>query len=109
VAEVVVQFFLAGQDAVVGGEKAELRGVTGGIGFAGFGFGAGGVLGVAAIGFDLSFGGHVFFSNSFQRRIGERERGGSLPGWTVADDFSAGGWGNRQVIEKRGNLVLGNL
>jgi hypothetical protein len=60
-AEVVVEFFLAGQDAVVGGEEAELRGVTGGIGFAGFGPGAGGVLGVAAIGFDLSFGGHVFF------------------------------------------------
>jgi hypothetical protein len=76
VAEVVVELFLAGQDAVVGGEKAELRGVTGGIGFAGFGFGAGGVLGVAAIGFDLSFGGHVFFQIPFKGESGKDNAAG---------------------------------
>jgi hypothetical protein len=71
VAEVVVELFLAGQDAVVGGEEAELRGVTGGIGFAGFGPGAGGVLGVAAIGFDLSFSVSVRPSTGLPNRLEE--------------------------------------
>ena len=56
----VVCFLLAGENAGVGREKAEAGGVAGGFGFAFFGFGAGGVLGVAAIGVDLRLGGHVF-------------------------------------------------
>jgi hypothetical protein len=100
-AEVFVVFLFFGLDAVTGGEEAEFLVIAGGFRFSGFGFGAGGGLGVFAIGFVLRFCCHgtcFLFSGFWPERRPELKRTArrpvvgrclgrgiiSLPGWKVA-------------------------